>query len=167
MRVSGRKKPMMTRYPMNATSLGVLELQSGPQLRPDTCRTYLPQPTTGGPATSTAYTHIRTMITTFCARVTTLTLTCSVLNRLYVTMLVETCVPITAKPVIPFSAAGQLHCKGSLQNTTSNFSDVTTKLSKHVRDQFASGHPLLDSRVTDQVASEAVFWAKTGVARAL
>jgi len=38
-----------------------------------------------------------------------------------------------------------------------NFSDVTTKLSKHVRDQFPSGHPLLDSRVTNQVAPEAVF----------
>ena len=48
-----------------------------------------------------------------------------------------------------------------------NFSDVTTTLNKHVNDQFASGHPLLDSRVTDQVASEAVFWTKTGVERAL
>ena len=38
-----------------------------------------------------------------------------------------------------------------------NFSDVTTKLSKHVRDQFPSGHPLLASRVTNQVAPEAVF----------
>ena len=44
-----------------------------------------------------------------------------------------------------------------------NLSDVTTKLNKHARDQFASGHPLLDSRVTDQVASEAVFCTKTGV----
>ena len=41
-----------------------------------------------------------------------------------------------------------------------NFSDVTTKLDKHVRDQFASGHLLLDSRVTHQVASEAVLWLK-------
>ena len=38
-----------------------------------------------------------------------------------------------------------------------NFNDVTTKLSKHVRDQFPSGHRLLDSRVTNQVAPEAVF----------
>ena len=44
-----------------------------------------------------------------------------------------------------------------------NFSDVTTTLNKHARNQFASGHPLLDSRLTDQVASEAVFWTKTGV----
>ena len=40
-----------------------------------------------------------------------------------------------------------------------------TKLSKHVRDQFAGGHPLLDSRVTDQVASEGVYWIKTGAER--
>ena len=33
-----------------------------------------------------------------------------------------------------------------------NFS--TTKLSKHVRHQFPSGHPLLYSRVTNQVAPE-------------
>ena len=33
-----------------------------------------------------------------------------------------------------------------------NFSDVTTKLSKHVRYQFPRGHPLLDSRLTNQVA---------------
>ena len=45
-----------------------------------------------------------------------------------------------------------------------NLSDVTTKLSKHVRDQFASGHPFFYSRVTtDQVAYEAVFCTKTGV----
>ena len=48
-----------------------------------------------------------------------------------------------------------------------SLSDVTTKLNKRVRDQFTSGHPLLDSRVTDQVASEAVFWTKTGFPRAL
>ena len=35
-----------------------------------------------------------------------------------------------------------------------NFSDVTTKLRKHVRDQFHSRDPLLDSRVTNQVAPE-------------
>ena len=38
-----------------------------------------------------------------------------------------------------------------------NFSDVTPKLCKHVRDHFPSGHPLLDSRVTNQVAPEAEF----------
>ena len=48
-----------------------------------------------------------------------------------------------------------------------NFSDVTTKLSKHARDQLARNHPVLDSRVTDQVAFEAIFWVKTGVGRAL
>ena len=41
-----------------------------------------------------------------------------------------------------------------------SLSDVTTKLNKRVRDQFASGRPLLDSCVTDQVPSEAVFWTK-------
>ena len=33
-----------------------------------------------------------------------------------------------------------------------NFSDVTTKLNKHVRNQFVSGRPLLDSSVSDRVA---------------
>ena len=49
-----------------------------------------------------------------------------------------------------------------------NYSDDTTKLN---RDQFARGHPLLDSCMTDQVpseaVSEAVFWTKTGFQRAL
>jgi len=48
-----------------------------------------------------------------------------------------------------------------------NISDVTAKLSKHIREQFASGHALLDSRVTNRVASEAEFCTKTGVQRAL
>ena len=51
--------------------------------------------------------------------------------------------------------------------TFSNFSDVTTKLNKLVHDQFPSGHSLFDYRVSDQVASEAVFWTKTRVQRGL
>ena len=46
-------------------------------------------------------------------------------------------------------------------------SDFTTKLNKHVCDQFVSGHSLLDSHVSNQMASEAVFCTKTGVQRAL
>ena len=64
-----------------------------------------------------------------------------------------------------FSQPGNLRFPDFSDVTTKlkDFSDVTTKLNKHVRDQFASGHPLLDSG--DKVASEAVFW--TGAQGAL